>query len=605
MLSKSNKQSKPGSQFRTSRSPPVRKESVNKPKKAKSLVGRKQQMTESPKIKDCKFENTDDSYSQLLNVDTFSNNDYGLGIKVKSPTQQQVKPVERGSSKKGHTQKGGYLSQKFKANLALHRPYTKIRCQSHSINIIGFPDLKQDTAMVGYMYITTIREKGQIGTNVSESDQLITLHLCGFKFSKDAFSQFGKNLATAKNLKRLQLNQTNVASLGLQDLANAFILCTSIEFLDLQCNDLDDSHAQIISKIIIQQFEMKDALKWKMGLRKNTEVDIGKLGLKHLNISRNLMTSKSAIILSQALKNDQYIRAICLRKNKIGEEGIKEFISLQKQNAKLVQIDLSNNPAYEKSDYKKQLNQFMMQNIKQAIEVYHETNHRLNYEWLNPELLNIKIVIDEDNPKKSSKRGQFIQVASQLAQKLNFSYEHVAQSFLGENFQGILGSTLSGMILQRKNENVRRQSIRQVNNIQTNLNLGNLIDQDNTNTPVNRNLTIIPVNHSDFSRAATVKNAQNNKLKKFQSSSDMESNSSFSSSRSSSSLSSNYEDNVQQNLMKKFSIPDSDIKRSMKYKSTANTTINNGASIQNDYMRKQQTESKNNKKNAKTLSTPQ
>jgi hypothetical protein len=43
---------------------------------------------------------------------------------------------------------------------------------------------------------------------------------------------------------------------------------------------------------------MKDALKWKMGLRKTTEVDIGKLGLKHLNISRNHMTSKSAVLLA-------------------------------------------------------------------------------------------------------------------------------------------------------------------------------------------------------------------------------------------------------------------------------------------------------------------
>jgi len=43
---------------------------------------------------------------------------------------------------------------------------------------------------------------------------------------------------------------------------------------------------------------MKDALKWKMGLRKTTEVDIGKLGLKHLNLNRNLLTSKSAILLT-------------------------------------------------------------------------------------------------------------------------------------------------------------------------------------------------------------------------------------------------------------------------------------------------------------------
>jgi hypothetical protein len=45
-----------------------------------------------------------------------------------------------------------------------------------------------------------------------------------------------------------------------------------------------------------------------------------------------------------------------MKKNKIGEDGMKELLTLQKCNAKLLQIDLSHNSAYEKSDYKKQLN---------------------------------------------------------------------------------------------------------------------------------------------------------------------------------------------------------------------------------------------------------
>jgi len=39
---------------------------------------------------------------------------------------------------------------------------------------------------------------------------------------------------------------------------------------------------------------MKDQLKWKLGLRNTYEINIGKLGLKYLNLSRNLLGRKTS-----------------------------------------------------------------------------------------------------------------------------------------------------------------------------------------------------------------------------------------------------------------------------------------------------------------------
>lgn len=85
-----------------------------------------------------------------------------------------------------------------------------------------------------------------------------------------------------------------MASVGLQELVSCFSSSYSIEYLDLQCNDLDDSQAPLIARMISAQFEMKDQLKWKLGLRNTNEINIGKLGLKHLNLSRNLLGKKTA-----------------------------------------------------------------------------------------------------------------------------------------------------------------------------------------------------------------------------------------------------------------------------------------------------------------------
>jgi Ran GTPase-activating protein (RanGAP) involved in mRNA processing and transport len=102
---------------------------------------------------------------------------------------------------------------------------------------------------------------------MQESRHLKTLHLIGMKFSREAFSILGDGIAKAKSLKKLIINQSNIGTYGLQELAAGFASSSSVEYLDLQCNDLNDSHGYQLAKIVSTQFEMRDNLKWKLGLR--------------------------------------------------------------------------------------------------------------------------------------------------------------------------------------------------------------------------------------------------------------------------------------------------------------------------------------------------
>ena len=86
--------------------------------------------------------------------------------------------------------------------------------------------------------------------NMIESRTLRTLQLVGMKFSKEAYTVMGAGIAKARALKKLIINQTNIATYGLQEMANGFAISSSIEYLDLQQNDLNDSHSWTLAKII-------------------------------------------------------------------------------------------------------------------------------------------------------------------------------------------------------------------------------------------------------------------------------------------------------------------------------------------------------------------
>ena len=64
---------------------------------------------------------------------------------------------------------------------------------------------------------------------------------------------------------------------------------------------------------------MKDALRWKLGLRNKEALNVEKLGIKSLVLSRNNLGDHFAEKLAMALGSDEYIKSICLKKNQIGK----------------------------------------------------------------------------------------------------------------------------------------------------------------------------------------------------------------------------------------------------------------------------------------------
>mmetsp|Transcript_8307 Transcript_8307/g.7697 ORF Transcript_8307/g.7697 Transcript_8307/m.7697 type:complete len:114 (-) Transcript_8307:1016-1357(-) len=113
---------------------------------------------------------------------------------------------------------------------------------------------------------------------------------------------------------------------------------------------------------------MKDHLKWKMGLRNSKKVNIHKVGLKFFNLAKNKLGTKSALLIAKSLKNDEYIRGVCLSKNKIGEAGVMELLRVAESNQNLIQMDLRGVPSFDKNNnLRGMLSQIMSENLQKAI----------------------------------------------------------------------------------------------------------------------------------------------------------------------------------------------------------------------------------------------
>lgn len=160
--------------------------------------------------------------------------------------------------------------------------------------------------------------------NIYKSQKLQILQICGVKLNRMSYKLIGVGVQESMTLKRFMMQNCNLAGKDyLHCLTEGVMNSKSLEVIDLQCNKLVDKHVSSIAKIICSQYEIRDLLRWKLGLRNPETLDINKLGVKCIYLSRNLFSDWFCESLSAALKADEYLKCICLRHNKIGVHGIK------------------------------------------------------------------------------------------------------------------------------------------------------------------------------------------------------------------------------------------------------------------------------------------
>lgn len=114
-------------------------------------------------------------------------------------------------------------------------------------------------------------------------------------------------------------------------------------------NNLEDSEkiAEAISRLIVNQSEMRDMMKWSKNLRlASNQLSVSDtVGLKKLDLSHNCLGARFIVEVGQIIQFDQYLVSIDLSSNNVCSNDIsKRLIDSMSQNYKLRDFNLKGNP---------------------------------------------------------------------------------------------------------------------------------------------------------------------------------------------------------------------------------------------------------------------
>ena len=178
-------------------------------------------------------------------------------------------------------------------------------------------------------------------------------------------------------------------------------------------------------------------MRWKLGLRNPATFDISKLGIKCLYLSRNHFGDYFCEQLSAALKADEYLKCIYLRKNNIKLNGIKCLAEAVFQHPSLTSIDLRDNPC-DKDKEARNLKMIMVnsyfKNLNHDFKVSLERGHRVNSEYMVPEVLGVKKNHLDDVSSQITphmRRVYFEQLISHIARHTPHKWSHILKSIMG------------------------------------------------------------------------------------------------------------------------------------------------------------------------------
>ena len=186
-----------------------------------------------------------------------------------------------------------------------------------------------------------------ISKNLSISNNLLSLSIINFELYSKYCLLINKGITNNKSLQALKLSHCLIQLNSFESLIKSLYIHPSLSYLDLSNNNLTDKYGLIISKLITKHSQRRDQIIWSYGLRNEKPPMNSKMGLISLNLSWNKLSNESAEVIAKILGTDQYLRAVYLNENKIGNNSCKKFIYMMRKNLSLLTIDLRGNPGYD------------------------------------------------------------------------------------------------------------------------------------------------------------------------------------------------------------------------------------------------------------------
>ena len=187
----------------------------------------------------------------------------------------------------------------------------------------------------------------------AENSSLRKIHFINMRLSISSWQKLASGIRSSKALQKLRFNRMNFERNHeqLEILIEAINKCQSIESIDLSCNELSDRYGSLIAGFVQAQIEMRDEYKWKSVLRigRQPSVDIVNRGLKEFILHHNCLGENFMKSMASRIKEDDYLRFLDLRYNKLPQDMLMNFLKTINSNKYLVGLDIRGNIGYAQS----------------------------------------------------------------------------------------------------------------------------------------------------------------------------------------------------------------------------------------------------------------
>ena len=186
-----------------------------------------------------------------------------------------------------------------------------------------------------------------ISKHLALSNNLLSLSIINFELYSKYCLLLNKGITANKSLQALKISHCLIQLNSYEALIKSLFNHPCLSYLDLTNNNLTDKYGNIISTLIAKHSQRRDQIVWSYGLRNEKPPLNAKMGIISLNLSGNKLGNESAEAIAKVLGTDQYLRAVYLNDNKIGNNSCKKFIYMMRKNLSLLTIDLRGNPGYD------------------------------------------------------------------------------------------------------------------------------------------------------------------------------------------------------------------------------------------------------------------
>ena len=186
-------------------------------------------------------------------------------------------------------------------------------------------------------------------------------------------------------LRKLNLCNQNINSVGAKLIANAIDVNTTLLILDISCNTLSDEGAVAISECL----KMNNVLQ-ELNLSKNEITSVGATRiakaleknrtLQKLDISCNTLSDEGAAAISECLKTNNVLVELSLAENEISSKGAMTIVEAMSFNRTLIKLNILCNPLSESIENRISIQ--LRMNKEESIRTAHTEFHRNQFDTI-------------------------------------------------------------------------------------------------------------------------------------------------------------------------------------------------------------------------------